>query len=197
MFCSSAVCPLTSPKSVLRSALTCQSAALCTASPLLCLSPGTTAFIQPGCLFDFQSLNASPFIFYFRLAQLLGHDFILKPQYDFVACDTADVWLSCTHMTATLTDPLLIEASCPLTMSRMSHCIWTCYIKCARNHHAVRFHPWVYIIYNSLSWLVVPIFRWHFSGSELGVCGLVQPAKYLHLCWSGIQWCSLSDQRPL
>ncbi|XP_027130911.1 NADP-dependent oxidoreductase domain-containing protein 1 isoform X4 [Larimichthys crocea] len=53
-----------------------------------------------------------------RLAQLLGHDFILKPQYDFVACDTADVWLSCTHMTAALTDPLLIEASCPLTMSR-------------------------------------------------------------------------------
>ncbi|XP_044022076.1 NADP-dependent oxidoreductase domain-containing protein 1 isoform X3 [Siniperca chuatsi] len=52
-----------------------------------------------------------------RLAQLLGHDFILKPQYDFVACDAADVWLSCTHLTTALTDPLLIEASCPLTMS--------------------------------------------------------------------------------
>ncbi|XP_030248183.1 NADP-dependent oxidoreductase domain-containing protein 1 [Sparus aurata] len=52
-----------------------------------------------------------------RLAQLLGHDFILKPQYDFVASDTADVWLSCTHLTAALTDPVLIEASCPLTMS--------------------------------------------------------------------------------
>ncbi|XP_031134623.1 NADP-dependent oxidoreductase domain-containing protein 1 isoform X1 [Sander lucioperca] len=52
-----------------------------------------------------------------RLAQLLGHDFILKPQYDFVVCDTADVWLSCTHLTRALTYPLLIEASCPLTMS--------------------------------------------------------------------------------
>ncbi|XP_042356715.1 NADP-dependent oxidoreductase domain-containing protein 1 [Plectropomus leopardus] len=52
-----------------------------------------------------------------RLAQLLGHDFILKPQYDFVACDRADSWLSCTHLTAALTNPLLIEASSPLAMS--------------------------------------------------------------------------------
>ncbi|XP_071376994.1 NADP-dependent oxidoreductase domain-containing protein 1 [Centroberyx affinis] len=52
-----------------------------------------------------------------RLAQLLGHNFILKPQYDFVACDTADVWLSRSHVTAALKDPLLIEASCPLVMS--------------------------------------------------------------------------------
>ncbi|XP_034078039.1 NADP-dependent oxidoreductase domain-containing protein 1 isoform X1 [Gymnodraco acuticeps] len=52
-----------------------------------------------------------------RLAQLLGHDFILKPQYDFVACDTADVVLTCTHLTTALTDHLLIKASCPLTMS--------------------------------------------------------------------------------
>ncbi|XP_054470617.1 NADP-dependent oxidoreductase domain-containing protein 1 [Anoplopoma fimbria] len=52
-----------------------------------------------------------------RLAQLLGHNFILKTQYDFVACDTSDVWLSCTHLTTALTDPLLIEASCPLTTS--------------------------------------------------------------------------------
>ncbi|KAF3844811.1 hypothetical protein F7725_007974 [Dissostichus mawsoni] len=52
-----------------------------------------------------------------RLAQLLGHDFILKPQYDFVACHTADVVLTCTHLTTALTDHLLIKASCPLTMS--------------------------------------------------------------------------------
>nr|XP_046268893.1 NADP-dependent oxidoreductase domain-containing protein 1 [Scatophagus argus] len=52
-----------------------------------------------------------------RLAQLLGHDFILKPQYDFVACDTTDVWLSCAHLTTALIDPMLIKASCPLTMS--------------------------------------------------------------------------------
>ncbi|XP_070699134.1 NADP-dependent oxidoreductase domain-containing protein 1 [Pempheris klunzingeri] len=51
-----------------------------------------------------------------RLARLLGHDFILRPQYDFVACDTADVWLSCTRLTSALTDPVLIEASSPLTM---------------------------------------------------------------------------------
>ncbi|XP_044022074.1 NADP-dependent oxidoreductase domain-containing protein 1 isoform X1 [Siniperca chuatsi] len=66
---------------------------------------------------DFQSPNPSLLSFHSRLAQLLGHDFILKPQYDFVACDAADVWLSCTHLTTALTDPLLIEASCPLTMS--------------------------------------------------------------------------------
>ncbi|KAM8913237.1 NADP-dependent oxidoreductase domain-containing protein 1 [Spinachia spinachia] len=52
-----------------------------------------------------------------RLAQLLGHDFILKPQYDFIARDAADVWLSCTRLTKDLRDPLLIEASCPLTTS--------------------------------------------------------------------------------
>ncbi|KAK2826117.1 hypothetical protein Q5P01_020331 [Channa striata] len=52
-----------------------------------------------------------------RLTTLLGHDFILKPQYSFVDCDNADVWLSCTHLTTALTHPLLIEASCPVTMS--------------------------------------------------------------------------------
>ncbi|XP_068437037.1 NADP-dependent oxidoreductase domain-containing protein 1 isoform X2 [Clinocottus analis] len=52
-----------------------------------------------------------------RLAQLLGHNFILKPQYHFFACDTTDVWQSCTHLTTALTDPSLIEASCPLTTS--------------------------------------------------------------------------------
>ncbi|XP_059209730.1 NADP-dependent oxidoreductase domain-containing protein 1 [Centropristis striata] len=52
-----------------------------------------------------------------RLAQLLGHNFIVKPQYDFIDGDSADVWLSCTHLTTALTDPLLIEASCPLTKS--------------------------------------------------------------------------------
>ncbi|XP_022606977.1 NADP-dependent oxidoreductase domain-containing protein 1 [Seriola dumerili] len=52
-----------------------------------------------------------------RLAELLGHNFILKPQYGFVGVDTADVWLSCTDLSMALKDPLLIEASCPLTMS--------------------------------------------------------------------------------
>ncbi|KAG7238569.1 hypothetical protein INR49_030842 [Caranx melampygus] len=52
-----------------------------------------------------------------RLADLLGHSFIVKPQYVFVGGDTADVWLSCTDLSTALRDPWLIEASCPLTMS--------------------------------------------------------------------------------
>ncbi|XP_026211999.1 NADP-dependent oxidoreductase domain-containing protein 1 [Anabas testudineus] len=52
-----------------------------------------------------------------RLTELLGHDFIVKPQYSFVACDTADVWLSCSHWTTALRDPLMIKASCPVTLS--------------------------------------------------------------------------------
>uniref|UniRef100_A0A3Q4GH32 NADP-dependent oxidoreductase domain-containing protein 1 n=1 Tax=Neolamprologus brichardi TaxID=32507 RepID=A0A3Q4GH32_NEOBR len=51
-----------------------------------------------------------------RLAKLLGHDYILKPKYDVVSCDTVDVWLSCSHVASAIADPLLIEASCPLTM---------------------------------------------------------------------------------
>ncbi|XP_053290876.1 NADP-dependent oxidoreductase domain-containing protein 1 [Pleuronectes platessa] len=52
-----------------------------------------------------------------RLAELLGHDFILKPQYEFVGGDAADVWLSCSSLSKALKDPSLIEASCPLTVS--------------------------------------------------------------------------------
>ncbi|XP_071354280.1 NADP-dependent oxidoreductase domain-containing protein 1 isoform X2 [Trachinotus anak] len=52
-----------------------------------------------------------------RLAELLGHNFIIKPQYEVVGGDTADLWLSCTDLSAALKDSLLIEASCPLTMS--------------------------------------------------------------------------------
>ncbi|KAL6105713.1 noxred1 [Pungitius sinensis] len=52
-----------------------------------------------------------------KLARLLGHDFILRPQCDFISRDAADVWLSCTRLTKDLRDPLLIEASCPLTPS--------------------------------------------------------------------------------
>uniref|UniRef100_A0A668RMR6 NADP-dependent oxidoreductase domain-containing protein 1 n=1 Tax=Oreochromis aureus TaxID=47969 RepID=A0A668RMR6_OREAU len=51
-----------------------------------------------------------------KLAKLLGHDYILKPKYDVVSCDTVDVWLSCSPVATALSDPLLIEASCPLTM---------------------------------------------------------------------------------
>ncbi|KAM3871359.1 NADP-dependent oxidoreductase domain-containing protein 1 [Diretmus argenteus] len=52
-----------------------------------------------------------------RLAHLLGHNSILRPQYDFVAGGAADMWLSQSDLTFALKDPLLIEASCPLAMS--------------------------------------------------------------------------------
>ncbi|KAM6961229.1 NADP-dependent oxidoreductase domain-containing protein 1 [Aplochiton taeniatus] len=51
-----------------------------------------------------------------RLAQLLGHSFILRPQYDFVTGDSADMWHTLTHVTVSLEDPALIEASCPFSM---------------------------------------------------------------------------------
>ncbi|KAJ7988629.1 hypothetical protein DPEC_G00311200 [Dallia pectoralis] len=49
-----------------------------------------------------------------RLAQLLGHSFILKPQYNFVPCDSANMWLFQGHVAVTLKDPDVIAASCPL-----------------------------------------------------------------------------------
>lgn len=129
-FCFSAVCLLTSPKSAPISALTCPSAASCTASPLRCQSPGThcadSALRLVGLLI-FHSLKSSTFVIHFRLAHLLGHDFILKPQWDFGPCATADVWLSRTPVAKALMDPLLIEASCPLALSGTSCLSWqTC-----------------------------------------------------------------------
>ncbi|XP_067099984.1 NADP-dependent oxidoreductase domain-containing protein 1 [Osmerus mordax] len=52
-----------------------------------------------------------------RLAQILGHGFILKPQYEFGVCDWSDVYLSHSHLTQAVKDPKLVESSCPLTMS--------------------------------------------------------------------------------
>ncbi|XP_028995069.1 NADP-dependent oxidoreductase domain-containing protein 1 [Betta splendens] len=52
-----------------------------------------------------------------RLNKLLGHDFVLKPEYSFTDGDAAGVWLPCTRVTAALRDPVLIEASCPLAAS--------------------------------------------------------------------------------
>lgn len=65
--------------------------------------------------------------FFCRLVKLLGHDFILKPQYDFVACDSAAVWLSCSNLTTALTDSSLIEASCPFAVTGMSGLIMYVY----------------------------------------------------------------------
>ncbi|KAL0969107.1 hypothetical protein UPYG_G00222690 [Umbra pygmaea] len=51
-----------------------------------------------------------------RLAKLLDHNFILKPQYEFVACDSVNIWLSQSPVTVALKDPEIIDASCPLSM---------------------------------------------------------------------------------
>uniref|UniRef100_A0A147B500 NADP-dependent oxidoreductase domain-containing protein 1 n=1 Tax=Fundulus heteroclitus TaxID=8078 RepID=A0A147B500_FUNHE len=50
------------------------------------------------------------------IAEHLGHNFVLKPQYQLEACHASDLWLSCSHLTAALSDPSLIEASCPLAI---------------------------------------------------------------------------------
>lgn len=116
---------LSPPRSLRRSPPSPVKALPCVQLHLRCACHQVPPHLQYAALLfvHFQSLYSSLFICDSRLAQLLGHDFILKPQYDFVASDTADVWLSCTHLTAALTDPVLIEASCPLTMSGMSFLI--------------------------------------------------------------------------
>uniref|UniRef100_A0A3P9CZQ4 Uncharacterized protein n=1 Tax=Maylandia zebra TaxID=106582 RepID=A0A3P9CZQ4_9CICH len=119
MFFSFAVCPLKSQKSVLISALIWQNTASCTVSPLPFPSPGTAIFTHTkdwSFLGGVGSMNRFLLNYCLRLAKLLGHDYILKPKYDVVSCDTVDVWLSCSHVASALADPLLIEASCPLTM---------------------------------------------------------------------------------
>ncbi|PWA16293.1 hypothetical protein CCH79_00004512, partial [Gambusia affinis] len=50
------------------------------------------------------------------LAERLGHSFVLKPQYQVEVCDTSDLWLSYSCVAEALSDPSLIEASCPLAM---------------------------------------------------------------------------------
>ncbi|KAL6477820.1 hypothetical protein MHYP_G00136550 [Metynnis hypsauchen] len=52
-----------------------------------------------------------------RLARLLGHSFVLKPHYDFVACDSALMWLRHNQMMTALKDEEVLTASCPLSMS--------------------------------------------------------------------------------
>uniref|UniRef100_A0A3B3CQF8 NADP-dependent oxidoreductase domain-containing protein 1 n=1 Tax=Oryzias melastigma TaxID=30732 RepID=A0A3B3CQF8_ORYME len=48
-----------------------------------------------------------------KLAKLLEHDFILKPQYEFATWDAADVRLPSFNLTTVLTEELLTEASKP------------------------------------------------------------------------------------
>lgn len=54
----------------------------------------------------------------FRLAVLLDHSSVIKPQYEFVACDDASaVWLLHNQVTAALKDKEVISASVPLSMN--------------------------------------------------------------------------------
>lgn len=68
------------------------------------------------CCFDADVINLSLLIFYLSLAECLGHSFVLKPQYQVEACDTSDLWLPFSRVSEALSDPSLIEASCPLAM---------------------------------------------------------------------------------
>ncbi|CAL8290924.1 unnamed protein product [Gadus morhua 'NCC'] len=52
-----------------------------------------------------------------RLANILGHSFIIKPQYDFVTGETTDLWKSSYGIASALRDPVMIKASCPVEMS--------------------------------------------------------------------------------
>ncbi|XP_052009247.1 NADP-dependent oxidoreductase domain-containing protein 1 [Xyrauchen texanus] len=53
-----------------------------------------------------------------RLAMLLEHNFILKPQYEFVACDdVSNIWHLHNQVTDALRDKEVLAASVPLSMS--------------------------------------------------------------------------------
>lgn len=52
-----------------------------------------------------------------RLALLLGHRFVLKPQYDFAAGDSAQMWLRHNQVTTALKDDEVLTASFPFSMS--------------------------------------------------------------------------------
>ncbi|XP_046712240.1 NADP-dependent oxidoreductase domain-containing protein 1 [Silurus meridionalis] len=52
-----------------------------------------------------------------RLALLLGHTFILRPQYSFMTGDSGHLWLRHNQVAAALKDKEVLSASCPLSMS--------------------------------------------------------------------------------
>ncbi|KAK7903897.1 hypothetical protein WMY93_016504 [Mugilogobius chulae] len=67
-----------------------------------------------------------------RLIQLLGHNFVLKSQYDTSACDSPNIWMTCTHLCTSrvLNEPFFIKSSSPLSPNRRySHSLsltWVC-----------------------------------------------------------------------
>ncbi|KAK3563604.1 hypothetical protein QTP86_031840, partial [Hemibagrus guttatus] len=52
-----------------------------------------------------------------RLKSLLGHTFVLRPQYTFMTCDSGDLWLRHNQIAAALKDEEVLRASCPLSVT--------------------------------------------------------------------------------
>ncbi|MCI4382663.1 hypothetical protein PGIGA_G00017560 [Pangasianodon gigas] len=52
-----------------------------------------------------------------RLELLLGHTFILRPQYGFMTCDSGHLWLRYNQVAAALKDKEVLSASCPLSVT--------------------------------------------------------------------------------
>ncbi|XP_058255591.1 NADP-dependent oxidoreductase domain-containing protein 1 [Hemibagrus wyckioides] len=52
-----------------------------------------------------------------RLKSLLGHMFVLRPQYSFKTCDSGDLWLRHNLIAAALKDEEVLRASCPLSVT--------------------------------------------------------------------------------
>ncbi|XP_051775830.1 NADP-dependent oxidoreductase domain-containing protein 1 isoform X2 [Erpetoichthys calabaricus] len=48
-----------------------------------------------------------------RLQQLLSHNMILRPEYNFTSESSGEVWLTKCGIVASLRDPVVIEATCP------------------------------------------------------------------------------------
>ncbi|XP_017330944.1 NADP-dependent oxidoreductase domain-containing protein 1 [Ictalurus punctatus] len=52
-----------------------------------------------------------------RLALLLGHAFVLRPQYGFMTCDSGHLWVRHNRVAAALKDEGVLSASCPLSVT--------------------------------------------------------------------------------
>ncbi|RVE57154.1 hypothetical protein OJAV_G00213580 [Oryzias javanicus] len=88
-----------------------------------------------------------------RLAKLLEHDFILKPQYEFATCDAANVRLPSFVLTKVLTEELLTEASKPLNIKGTItlDLNWrNGRMKCSSMHKISSVHP-VHLLFLQLS----------------------------------------------
>lgn len=67
----------------------------------------------------FSALTKGHFLLWslHRLALLLGHTFVVRPQYSFMTCDSGELWLRHNQLAAALKDEEVLRASRPLSMS--------------------------------------------------------------------------------